>query len=104
MSSKKVVNWIKYNNIKNNSSNYTALKGMRRINKTISFFLKIGIPFSILTTGMIAFYYDFDYITKQGVYDFNKKLNSLQNVEKIFLNAHKKLMLDYTDLKVSIKK
>jgi hypothetical protein len=93
---------IKFNNIKENSINFSALDGLKRRNyilrKTIKYSILLGI------FGYSAFYYINEYkmIITDGGKTFINKLNNLPNKKFTFRDSHKLLCLEYLDNKVKI--
>ena len=102
MKSKKVIDWIKFNNIKENSINFSALDGLKRRNNILRKTIKYSIVLGFL--GYATFYYHNEYnmlITDSGR-TFLNKLNSLPNKKSTFKDSHKLLCLEYLDNKVKI--
>jgi hypothetical protein len=95
MKTKKVIDWIRFQNIRDNSRNFTALKGLSRVNKILSFLLKYGIASCFLAAGIIWYKKDLYYVLNKGPKDFLNKLNDLPNKEEIYMKAHKNLLIDF---------
>jgi hypothetical protein len=100
MKSKKVIDWIKFNNIKENSVNLSALDGLKRRNIILRKTIKYSIVFGFL--GYATFYYfkEYDLVIADGGRTFINRLNSLPNKKSTFKDSHKLLCLEYLDNKV----
>jgi len=102
MKSKKVIDWIKFNNIKENSVNLSALDGLKRRNNILRKSIKYSIVLGIL--GYTSYYYlnEYNIIVSDGGRTFINRLNNLPNKKSTFKDSHKLLCLEYLDNKVSI--
>lgn len=100
MKSKKVVDWIKFNNIKENSINLSALDGLKKRNEILRKFIKYSIVFGI--AGYTSYYYfnQFNMVIKDGGRTFINRINSMPNKKSTFRDSHKFLCLEYIDNKV----
>jgi hypothetical protein len=95
-SPRKIFDWIKYQNIKECTINNSALKGLRRINKKFSIFIKI----SILTLG----YYFTTKIIKDHIEDvFFKRIKNLEKSIKSLSEDEKKIAYLTNHIKMSIE-
>jgi hypothetical protein len=95
MKTKKIVDWIKVYNLKDQTRNYSALKGLGRVNKIISTIFKLTIGGFILYFPISSFLRDVDNVLKNGPNEFFKSLDSIPNKEKIFHDAHYKSIINY---------
>jgi hypothetical protein len=100
---RKVIDWIKYKNIKDASKNYSALKGLKRVNKILYRFIKWGLIGFVVSIGSISYYKYFQEITQNGIKNFESKLNALDNKERFYLLKHQKLSLEYGNIKNIIR-
>jgi hypothetical protein len=100
---RKVVDWIKYKNIKDASTNYSALKGLKGVNKILYRFIKWGLIGFFIGLGSLTYYKYFQDITKNGIKNFETKLKAADNKERLYLLKHQKLSLEYGNLKNIIR-
>jgi hypothetical protein len=100
MKSKKGIDWIKFNNIKQNSINFSALDGLRKRNIILKRMIKGSILSAIIGYSFQYFYNDFKNTIKDSGKTFMKKLNNLPNKTTAFKDAHRLLCLEYLDNKV----
>jgi hypothetical protein len=92
---KKILDTIKLRNYNEASMNLSALKGLRRINTTLSRFIKLGLALLISGFSYFKLKSHFNYIMNNSVKNLEEKVTKLQNIEKFYLERHKNLMLDY---------
>jgi hypothetical protein len=97
MKTRKIVDWIKVNNLKEATRNYSALTGLKRVNNIIKFIFKMTIGGAIIYIPLVGFLNDVDNVLKNGSKNFFKKINAIPNKEKLFHNAHYKSILNYHD-------
>lgn len=96
---RKVVDWIKYKNIREATINYSALKGLKRVNSILSGVIKYGILGFFVFAGTWYAIKSYRETMQEGIKYFENKLNSLPDKERIYLNNHIKLSLDYANPK-----
>lgn len=96
---RKVVDWIKYKNIQEASVNNSALKGLKRVNNILSRFLKYGLIGFFVGFGALTYYKYFQDVLKNGIKNLEEKLNSADNKERIYLLKHRKLSIEYGNMK-----
>jgi hypothetical protein len=99
---KRVVDWIKYKNIKDNSLNNSALEGLSRRNKILKGIIKSMFVFTILGYNGYNYINEFNYLIKDSGKNFLKNLNNSANKKLIFKDSHKLQCLEYLDNKVNI--
>jgi hypothetical protein len=95
MKTKKVVDWIKFNNLKEQTRNYTALKGLGRVTKITKMLLKITIGGLLVYFPLVGFLNDVESVLKNEPKNFFKRLYALPNREKIFHSAHYNSIIGY---------
>jgi hypothetical protein len=94
---KRVYDWIKYRNIKEATVNYSALKGLKRVNKILSFFIKMSIAGVFIGYGCYALYTHYIDIFDTRIKQLEKMINTEGEDERkiVYLNNHIKLGIDY---------
>jgi hypothetical protein len=97
MKTKKVVDWIKFNNLKEQTRNYSALKGLGRINGIFKFLFRLTLGSTIIYYPLKAFLNDVENVLKNEPTNFYKRLDQIPNKEKIFHNAHIKSIIAYSN-------
>ena len=102
MKTKKVVDWIKFNNIKENSINFSALPGLKHRNNLIIKIIKISIFSAFVGYTSFFYYNEYNLIISDGGKTFLKELNNLPNKKSTYKDSHKLLCLEYLDNKVCI--
>jgi len=95
MQTKKVVDWIKFKNLKDATINYSALQGLNRINKLLSRFIKYGLLGFIIIGGSYIYYKRYCDIISNGVQFLEKQIHNLDDKQIIYLKNHIRLSLDY---------
>lgn len=100
---KKVVDWIKYKNIKDASTNFSALKGLKRVNTILYRIMKWGLIGFVVCYGSLNYYKYFQDLTQNGIKNFEAKLEKLDNKQRLYLHKHQKLSLEYGNLKNIIR-
>jgi hypothetical protein len=95
---KRVIDWIKFKNLKDNSVNYSAMTGLKRINKILSRFIKFGVLGLFLSLGAIKFYKDYKENFENGIKNFEEKIKALDDKERIYLNKHRQLSIEYANI------
>jgi len=102
MKSKRVIDWIKFHNIKQNAINLSALDGLKKRNQILRKIIKYSIFCGIL--GYSSYYYinEFNMIISDGGKTFLSRLNGLPNKKSTFKDSHKLLCLEYIDNKVKL--
>jgi len=101
MKSKKVIDWIKLNNIKQNAINISALDGLKRRNRILKKIILISIFTGVIGYSSIYFFNEFNMVISDGGKTFINKLNNLPNKKSTFKDSHKLLCLEYLDNKVN---
>jgi hypothetical protein len=96
MKTKKIVDWIKYNNLREQTRNHSALKGLGRVNGILRFFSKLVLGGVVIYFPLMGFLNDVENVLKNEPGNFFKRLDAIPNREKIFHNAHYKSIIDYT--------
>lgn len=99
MNTKKVINWIKVKNIQDNSINFSALKGLSRINKTMKTFIAL-----IVLGSFGGYIYTFlrdeiDYTLGEGRQKFLHYVKYLKFKENSFIEGHRQNLPEYFDVK-----
>jgi hypothetical protein len=94
---KKVVDWIKYKNLKEASINYSALKGLKRVNKILSRIIKFGLIGFLFYSGIQTCYLKYKQIMENEINDLENQLKRNPNLKKLYLQNHLKLSLDYVN-------
>ena len=94
---KRVYDWIKYRNIKEATVNYSALKGLKRINKILSFFIRTSLAGVFIGFGFYALYTHYIDIFNTRINQLEKMINAEEEDERkiVYLNSHIKLAIDY---------
>jgi len=94
---RKIIDWIKYRNMKESTINFTALTGLKRINKILTRFIKFSIIGFTLGFGSLAVYNHFQDV-------FNNRINQIEQIisqegeeEKkiVYLNNHIRQSIEY---------
>jgi len=96
MNTKKVVDWIKLKNYKDNSRNLSALEGLKRTNSILSKITKLFFCGYLIYLPIKYFLKDVENVLKNSSNILNK-LYTFQNIEKIFLNAHNNSIINLFD-------
>ncbi len=96
-SPKKVIDWIKYKNIKDATINNSALKGLKRVNKILLKFLKISVISLTLYFSSKLLYIHYQDVFFFRIKNLENSLNSLTEDQKkiMYLNNHMKLNIEY---------
>jgi hypothetical protein len=97
--SRKVVDWIKYKNIKDASTNISALKGLKRVNRILSRFIIFGLIGFSVGLGSLYCYKYYQEIMHNGIKNLEAKLNAVDNIKRLYILKHRKLSLEYGNLK-----
>jgi len=100
MKVKKVVDHIKLKNLKDNSVNLSALTGLRRINKVIYRSIVFGFSISAIGFFTTAYYNNIIYSITEGKKLFLNRLDTLPNKETLYMEGHKKMMIEYSNSEV----
>ncbi len=96
-SPKKIYDWIKYNNIKDATINNSALKGLKRVNKIVSRFLKFSFFSLFVYFGYKISLKHYEDVFHNNIKNLEKSLNLFSEEERkyAYLNNHIKLSLEY---------
>ncbi len=97
MQNKKVVDWIKFQNLRESTRNYTALKGLGRINKILSKTTKYGLLGLIIFIGSYSSYRMYKETMETGIDYFEKRLDTIHDKQRVYLTNHVKLSLEYAN-------
>jgi hypothetical protein len=92
---RKVVDWIKYQNIKENTKNYSALKGLKRVNTFLTRSIKYGVLAFFIGYGCYKYYKDYQETIINGIKSLEEDINNLEEKPLEYLNSHIKLSIEY---------
>ena len=97
---KRVIDWIKLKNIREQTkNNYSALKGLRRVNNLLYKTLKYGFILTLVCFGGHGLYRRFNDTMENGIKEFENKINDIYDKKRLYLQKHRALMLDYSAAK-----
>ena len=96
---KKVVDYIKLRTIKDNSNNFSALIGLKRVNNILKKFIKYGICGTVIAFVVIVGYNHYNNVMLNGIKNFDDMLSKIYDKRKAFYDKHKILFLDYSQKK-----
>lgn len=94
---KKIIDWIKYRNMKESTINYTALTGLKRINKILTRFIKLSFIGFTIGFGSLAVYNHFQDLFKNRIDQIEQMISSEGEDEKkiVYLNNHIRQSIEY---------
>lgn len=98
---KKIIDWIKFRNIKEVTINNSALKGLKKINSLLSRFIKVGIIGFLSYNCFKLAINHFEDVFYKNIEKLENEINKLDEDRKkyIYLQNHIKLSLEYGNSK-----
>ena len=87
---KRIIDWIKYKNMKEATINYTALTGLKRVNRILTRLIKFSILGFIVGYGCFSLYNHYNDIFENRIKTLEELISKEGEDEKkiVYLNNH----------------